>query len=94
MRLFRYCVFLMNISEDTQECHNHEAQHYRGVKRMRDEEQIIKKQTPHMKLPTHKQRRTATEVPPWNGQLLCVCVCGGGGGCKPVSLSRNLTLVS
>ena len=47
----------------------HEAHSSRGTKRRRDGEQIITKQTPHMKRPTNKQIGTATEVPPWNGQL-------------------------
>ena len=61
----------------------------------RDEEQIMTKQTLHLKLPTHKQRRIANEEPLRNDQQLkkatrvvvvggagcvCVCVCGGGGG--------------
>ena len=37
------------------------------------------KQTPHMKLWTHKQR-TATEKSPWNGKLENYCEVGGGGG--------------
>ena len=54
----------------------------RGTKR-RDEKQIMRKQTPHMKTQTHKQR-TATEEPSWTVSKKntggCVCVCGGGGG--------------
>ena len=34
----------------------------------KDKEQIMTKQTPHMKLPTHKQRRTATEE--WSEEKL------------------------
>ena len=38
------------------------------TKSRRDEEQIITKQTPHMKPQTHRQRSTATEEPPWKVQ--------------------------
>ena len=40
----------------------------RYTKRRRNEEEIMTKLTPHIKPPTQKQRRTATEEPPWNGQ--------------------------
>ena len=53
-----------HLSEDTHDMP--QSQPSRGTKRRRDEKQIMKKQTPHMK-PTHKQRRTATEDPPWKG---------------------------
>ena len=48
--------------------HSHEAQPSRATKRRRDEEQILTKQTSQMKPPTHKQKKTATEEPPWDGQ--------------------------
>ena len=43
------------------------------------------KQMLRMKPPPHKQIRTATEEPPWNGHWkyywgVCVCVGVGGGG--------------
>ena len=47
-------------------CHIDEAQPSRDTKGRRDEEQIIIKQTPHMKPQTQKLRRTTTEEPPWN----------------------------
>ena len=39
----------------------------RGTKRRRDEEKIMTKQTPYIKPQTRIQRRTPTEVSPWNG---------------------------
>ena len=48
--------------------HNHEAQPSQGTKGRRDEEQIGTPQTQQMKAQTYKQRGTATEGPPWNGQ--------------------------
>ena len=49
-----------NISED--KCHNHEAQHSRGTKRIRDEEQTMKKQTSSMKPPMQNKE----ELQQWN----------------------------
>ena len=52
----------------TKKCHSHAAQPSGGIKRMRDEEQRMTKQTPHMKSPMHKQRRTEIEDVPYNSQ--------------------------
>ena len=49
-------------------CHNNGPQSSLATKRRTDEEQIKIKQTPHMKTPTHEQRRTATEEPHRNVQ--------------------------
>ena len=38
------------------------------TKRRRNEEEIMTKLTLYIKPPTQKQRRTATEEPPWKGQ--------------------------
>ena len=42
----------------------------RHLKRRRDEEQIMTKQIPNMKSPTHKERITVTEEMFWNGGTL------------------------
>ena len=50
--------------------HNHESQLSRGIKIRRGEEQIMTKQIPNMKPPTHKERITVTEEMLWNGGTL------------------------
>ena len=54
--------------EDTQQMSQPRSIGFRGTQRRRDEEQIMTKETSHMKPPMHKQRRITTKEPPWNGQ--------------------------
>ena len=52
---------LINLSVDSQTIPQLGVTAFPRHRKRRDEEQIMTKQTPHMKPPTHKQRRTATE---------------------------------
>ena len=72
-------------------CHYHEAHPSRGTKRRRDEEQIRTTQAPHIKPQTHKQRRTATEEPPWNGGTVSSKTVGwrGEGSAYTIFYSRE-----
>ena len=65
-------------------CHNHEAQPSRWNERRWEKEQKMTKQMSHMKLPTHKQIRTAPDELTWNSQMK-----NYRDGCvfKPVSLN-------
>ena len=62
--MFEYACFRNVYVKIHRKYHNPEAQPCRGTKRRRDEEQIMKKQTPHIKPPTHDQRETTTKGPP------------------------------
>ena len=59
---------LKNVSESMQKMLQSRRKAFPRHQRSGDGQQIMTKQIPYMKPRKHKERRTATEEPPWNGQ--------------------------